>query len=113
MAMPAPPWSLVRVAGTNSPDFPSAETAVQVVWHQNPGAQLESPLDLPSVQYPGDRAGDLPVSKPIWAGSASIEKPVSCQEFWPSRGPESGYPADWQRSIQAPGDEGSRAGPPF
>src|SRR6266567_2001953 len=66
--------------------FRRPKQQVQVVWHQNPGAQLESPLDLPSVQYPGDRAGDLPVSEPFWAGSASIKKP-----------------ADRQRSIQAPG----------
>src|SRR6266566_528625 len=37
--------------------FRRPKQQVQVVWHQNPGAPLESPLDLPSAQYPGDRAG--------------------------------------------------------
>src|SRR6266566_1089258 len=90
--------SATKVAGTDSPDFPSAETA---------GASgLASKPRCPTRIAPRPALGAV-------SGSASIEKPVSCQEFWPSRGPESGYPADRQRSIQAPGDEGSRARPPF
>ncbi len=100
----------LNTGDTTRQTFRRPKTAGEVVGHRNPGAQLESPLDLPSVQYPGDRVADLWVSEPFWAGSASIEEPISCHERWPSRGPESGCQADRQRSIQAPGDEVSRAG---
>src|SRR6266566_4737495 len=54
--------SLTRTGALNTGDttrqtFRRPKQQVQVVWHQNPGAQLESPLDLPSVQYPGYRVG--------------------------------------------------------
>src|SRR6266699_6523704 len=40
----------LNTGDTTRQTFRRPKQQVQVVWHQSPGAQLESPLDLPSVQ---------------------------------------------------------------